>query len=91
MAGRDERREDDWTNMNGNNNGGLEPDNSIMDRTERTETQTYLAPSSWDTTISPLVEPFIPQQQVEELNYNHIMPPMINIDFKMIVSVCSGG
>ena len=69
MAGRDERREDDWTNMNGNNNnGGLEPDNSIMDRTERTETQTYLAPSSWDTTISPLVEPFIPQQQVEELN-----------------------
>ncbi len=68
MAGRDERREDDWTNMNGNNNGGLEPDNSIMDRTEKTETQTYLAPSSWETTISPLVEPFIPQQQVKELN-----------------------
>ena len=51
--------------LGGGINGGLNPDNSFMERTERTETQTYPATSNWDTTISPIIEPFIPQLQVE--------------------------
>jgi len=64
VPGRDERRDDqeaDWTSMNGNN----PPDNSLQERTTE-ETQTLIQPIVRETTYTPMLDPFIPQQQQEK-------------------------
>ena len=59
MPGRDERRDDqDWTSINGEE---IVDNNSIQERTTQ-ETQTLIEPVVRETTYTPAIDPFVPQQ-----------------------------
>lgn len=61
LPGRDERREEDWIE----NPPPVDPPQNFIEQERTTETQTFLDPIIRDTTVNPILEPFLPKQEDE--------------------------
>ena len=67
LPGRDERREEDWIE---NPAIPVDPPQNFIEQERTTETLAFLEPIIRDTTVNPILEPFLPKQVGIKTTYN---------------------